>query len=94
MQWTRGFRSVVSWVALTAVVGAGCSSIQSSATPPSQTTDLTGTWRGNFAVQTVTSEMVWTLTQSGTSVSGPAPPVMFVEPLNVVTASRRSGESE
>ena len=37
----------------------------------SQTTDLTGTWRGNFAVQTVTSEMVWTLTQSGTSVSGP-----------------------
>ena len=71
MQWTGGIRSVVSWVALTAVVGVGCSSIQSSATPPSQSTDLTGTWRGNFAVQTVTSEMVWTLTQSGTSVSGP-----------------------
>ena len=71
MQWTGRLRSVVSGVVLTAVVGAGCSSIQSSATPPSQTIDLTGTWRGNFAVQAVTSEMVWTLTQSGTSVSGP-----------------------
>jgi hypothetical protein len=71
MQWTGRLRSVVSIVTLMAVAGVGCSSIQSSATPPSQATDLTGTWRGNFAVQAVTSEMVWTLTQSGASVSGP-----------------------
>jgi hypothetical protein len=71
MQWTGRLRSLVSVVMLTAVTGAGCSSIQSSATPPSQPIDLTGTWRGNFPVQAVTSEMVWTLTQSGSSVSGP-----------------------
>ena len=71
MPWTGRLRSVVSAVVLTALVGAGCSSIQSSATPPSQTIDLTGTWRGSFALQTTTSEMVWTLTQSGSSVSGP-----------------------
>ena len=71
MPWTGRLRSVVAIVMLTAAAGAACSSIQSSATPPTQAIDLTGTWRGNFAVQTVTSEMVWTLTQSGTSVSGP-----------------------
>lgn len=48
----------------------GCTSIQNSTTP-SQALDLTGIWRGNFAVQTVTSEMLWTLTQNGTSVTGP-----------------------
>jgi len=58
-------------VVLAAMAAPGCSSVQSSATPPSQTIDLTGTWRGNFPVQAVTSEMVWTLAQSGSSVSGP-----------------------
>jgi hypothetical protein len=71
MHWTGRLRSVVSGVMLATLAVAGCSSIQSSAIPPSQTIDLTGTWRGNFAVQAVTSEMVWTLAQSGTSVSGP-----------------------
>jgi hypothetical protein len=50
---------------------AACTSIQNSTTTPSQPLDLTGTWRGNFAVQGVAAEMVWTLTQSGTSVTGP-----------------------
>ena len=71
MQWTGRLRSVVSGVTLAALAVAACSSIQSSTIPPSQTIDLTGTWRGNFAVPAVTSEMVWTLAQSGTSVSGP-----------------------
>src|SRR4051795_8109968 len=71
MRRTRRLRSIMWGVVLAAVAAPGCSSVQSSATPPSQTIDVTGTWRGNFPVQAVTSEMVWTLTQSGTSVSGP-----------------------
>ena len=60
------------WVIAFAFLGAACSSsIQKSPTPPSPAIDLTGTWRGNFPVQGITAEMVWTLTQSGTSVSGP-----------------------
>ena len=71
MRRTGRLRSIVWGVVLAAMAAPACSSVQSSATPPSQTIDLTGTWRGNFPVQAVTSEMVWTLTQSGTSVSGP-----------------------
>ena len=72
MQCTGRLRSIISGVVLAALAAAGCSSsTQSSATPPSQTIDVTGTWRGNFPVQAVTSEMVWTLAQSGAAVSGP-----------------------
>src|SRR3954451_1868280 len=71
MRRTRRLRSIVWGAVLAAMAAPACSSVQSSATPPSQTIDLTGTWRGNFPVQAVTSEMVWTLTQSGSSVSGP-----------------------
>ena len=70
MPWTGRLRSIVVAVIAGAII-AGCTSFQDSPTPPSPTTDLTGTWRGNFAVQGVTAEMVWTLTQSGTSVTGP-----------------------
>jgi hypothetical protein len=71
MPLTGRLRSVVAAALLTALVASGCSSIQNGVTPPSAAIDLTGTWRGNFAVQSVTAEMVWTLTQSGTSVTGP-----------------------
>ena len=56
---------------LAMLVSTACSSVQNSTTPPSPVIDLTGTWRGNFSVQGVAAEMVWTLTQSGTAVSGP-----------------------
>ena len=62
-------RTLIAVLTAATLLG-GCASIQDSATP-SQALDLTGTWRGNFALQGVTSEMVWTLTQSGTSVTGP-----------------------
>jgi hypothetical protein len=59
-------------VCLTAVLlGSACTSIEHSVAPSSPAIDLTGTWRGNFTVQGVTAEMVWTLTQTGMSVSGP-----------------------
>ncbi len=53
-----------------ALLGAGCSSSQSGPSP-AQSLDLTGTWRGDFAVQDVTAQMIWTLTQTGTAVTGP-----------------------
>jgi hypothetical protein len=53
-------------------LGAGCSSSQSPGGPsPSPSLDLSGTWRGDFAVQDVTAQMTWTLTQTGSAVSGP-----------------------
>jgi hypothetical protein len=51
---------------------AGCSSSGTTAPPsPSPSIDLTGTWRGNFALAGVSAEMAWTLTQTGSAVSGP-----------------------
>jgi hypothetical protein len=61
---------VVVWLAA-ALLGSACTSIEHSATPSAPAIDLTGTWRGDFTVQGLTAEMVWTLTQTGTSVSGP-----------------------
>jgi len=71
MQLSTMLRSVVMAMVVAAVLaGTCCTSIQNSA-PPSQVTDLTGTWRGSFSVQGIASDMVWTLTQSGSSVTGP-----------------------
>jgi hypothetical protein len=39
--------------------------------PTNQPTSLTGTWRGNIAVSNITAVMTWTLTQTGSAVSGP-----------------------
>ena len=46
--------------------------------PPSS---FAGTWRGNVTVSNVTAVMTWTLTQTGTSVSGP---VVIALPTGVV----------
>src|SRR5262249_56742784 len=34
--------------------------------------NLTGTWSGNLVLQGTTTRMTWTLTQTGTTVTGPA----------------------
>ena len=54
-----------------ALVAAACSSSQSNGPSPSRSLDLSGTWKGDFAVQDITAQMVWTLTQASTGVSGP-----------------------
>jgi hypothetical protein len=40
--------------------------------PTDQPTNLTGTWRGNITVSNITAIMTWTLTQTGSAVTGPA----------------------
>jgi hypothetical protein len=56
----------------TAWLGAGCSSSLSPSTPPTSTSlNLSGTWKGDFAVQDIPAQMTWTLTQTGTAVTGP-----------------------
>ena len=63
-------RRLTAVLATAALLGAGCTSSRTSSAP-SPPLDLTGTWKGDFAVQDVTAEMAWTLTQTGTAVSGP-----------------------
>ena len=48
----------------------GCVDNTTPSTPTQQVT-LTGRWTGDLSVQGVTGQTVWTLTQSGTSVTGP-----------------------
>jgi hypothetical protein len=50
---------------------SGCTSSRSTSPPSPSSVDVTGTWKGNFALQGTSSEMAWTLTQTGTAVSGP-----------------------
>ena len=57
-------------VGLAAWLAVSCTSTNSAIGPSSQI-DLSGTWRGNFVIQGIATEMVWTLSQSGSSVSGP-----------------------
>jgi hypothetical protein len=54
-----------------ALLCAGCSASTSVSGPSTSPLDLTGTWNGDFAVQDVTAQMTWTLTQTGSAVSGP-----------------------
>jgi len=39
---------------------------------PTQLPSVTGRWTGDLSIQGVTGQMTWTLTQTGTSVTGPA----------------------
>jgi hypothetical protein len=63
-------RRLTAVLTMAALLGAGCVSSGTTGAP-SPPPGLTGTWKGDFTVQTVTAEMVWTLTQSGTAVTGP-----------------------
>lgn len=50
---------------------AGCSSSTMSSTTPSPALTFAGTWSGDLTVQGQAARMTWTLTQNGSSVSGP-----------------------
>jgi hypothetical protein len=51
---------------------AGCSSNdQTPASPTPQTTNVAGTWAGNVTALGISARMTWTLSQTGTSVTGP-----------------------
>src|SRR5207244_318477 len=51
---------------------SACGHNQSPSAPSPPPIDVTGTWSGDFDVQTVTARMIWTLTQSNNLVVGPA----------------------
>ena len=67
---TRQLTAVAITVSL---LGFGCSSSRTTSPPPSPSPaiDVTGTWRGNFALPGISAEMNWTLVQTGTVVTGP-----------------------
>ena len=65
---------------LTALISAACGD-EMPTDPTSPATNLTGTWRGNVTVSNVSALMTWTLTQTGTSATGP---VVIALPTGVV----------
>ena len=54
-----------------ALSAVACSDNSMSMTAPSQTLNLTGSWVAGLTYSGVTGNMTWTLTQSGTTVTGP-----------------------
>jgi hypothetical protein len=64
------------------VLAAACVTSPNSPVPPPAT--LTGTWAGDFPVQGQPARMTWTLTQTSSSVNGPA---LIVLPNGVVLAN-------
>jgi hypothetical protein len=65
---------------LAAILSAGCGD-ELPTEPTNPATDLTGTWRGTIPVNNLSSTMTWTLTHTGTSVTGP---VMIALPSGAV----------
>jgi hypothetical protein len=65
-----GIRQLTVVLASAALLG-GCTASRSTSPPSPSSIDLTGTWKGNFSLLGASSEMAWTLTQTGTAVSGP-----------------------
>ena len=65
---------------LAAFLSTGCGD-ELPTEPTNPAADLTGTWRGTIIVNNLSSTMTWTLTQAGTSVTGP---VMIALPTGVV----------
>jgi hypothetical protein len=63
-------RTLVAGIGL-ALTTASCSVESTTTGPTSNVINLAGTWAGDLAVQGTTARMTWTLTQSGSSVSGP-----------------------
>jgi hypothetical protein len=73
-------RILATVVCVVAAWGCNDNTTASTPTPISQAT-VTGRWTGDLAVQGVTGRMTWTLTQSGTSVTGP---VIIALPTGIV----------
>jgi hypothetical protein len=71
MGWSTAMRRLTAVLMTAALLAGGCVSSGTTSAPSPPPLNLTGTWQGDFAVQTVTAQMVWTLTQSGTAVTGP-----------------------
>jgi hypothetical protein len=67
-------------VAVSALISIACGD-ELPTEPTNPTTNLTGTWRGNITVSNVSAVMTWTLTQTGSSVTGP---VLISLPTGVV----------
>jgi hypothetical protein len=57
---------------LLVVMGAIACGDKTPSTPTPPETTLNGRWTGNLAVQDVTANMTWTLTQANGAVTGPA----------------------
>jgi hypothetical protein len=71
---SAGMRTLPARIAAAAVVlvAAACSDKSTPATPtPTPQISVTGTWVGDVTVLNTQTRMTWTLTQSGTAVSGP-----------------------
>ena len=69
--FARGTDMRRAWLLVAALtLVAGCSE-KSPEAPSSSIPNVTGTWTGDLTIEGVTGRMTWTLTQSGTSVSGP-----------------------
>jgi hypothetical protein len=58
-------------VLISAALLGGCTSTRSPSVPAPSAIDVTGNWKGNFSLQGTSSEMAWTLTQTGAAVTGP-----------------------
>jgi hypothetical protein len=70
MRWTA---LVLVMGILACLVSAPACDSSSSTMPPPQSTDLTGTWAGDLALQSlqgITARMTWTLTQNNNAVAG------------------------
>ena len=63
-------RAPWSGLLLTAVLSTACGD-ELPTEPTNSPSSFAGTWRGNVTVTNVTAVMTWTLSQTGTSVSGP-----------------------
>jgi hypothetical protein len=50
---------------------AACSETTTPNTPSTPAASFAGTWTGDLVLQTATTRMTWTLSQSGSTVTGP-----------------------
>src|SRR5436853_4015324 len=65
----------------TVLFTSACNTSNSPSSPSPATLNLTGTWTGNLSLMGTSARMTWTLTQTGTSVTGP---VLVALPTGVV----------
>jgi hypothetical protein len=64
-------RVLKPWITVLGIVLAGCGDSPMPATPTPTAIDLSGTWSGTVTVLDAPATMTWTLTETGTAVTGP-----------------------